>query len=713
MRILPMKTLTKKIKGGVNFILAAALALGLAAGVTTLLAVHLDNLFELDGNAVDDPAVLGDDWSSVLCTGSGTPAEPFDCIPPFTPPGPIGGNSGATTGLVIDPIGDDETTHFKGGDKDTQDIPDWDVVSQNDTPKDDIEHAYAAAYTAADGDLIIYAGDDRFATAGTASHGFWFFKNKITQNGSKFDGVHADGDILVTVEFQQGGTEAVINVFRWETQPVGNDPNLQLLFSGETNVTPGVPFCNPQQGSPGDPDFIPADVVCGVTNAGTVASPWDYVSSSAGAGVTDEDFPPQSFFELGINITELTGGTCFASFLASSRSSASEQATIKDFVLSGFPLCGVEVTKTCVPPATVVEENKLRTTFHVDITSVGSGTIHNVKLAEMALGTGEECRITAVGTPPGAVSAIDPASLPVDFVGTTPVEVYTSLAGNTTATVTVECDTINRNPFDDHVDVTAGSSPGLSDLEDPDGSDTTNPNDCFIGAPNVIVEKCCQSVTIDPDNFTPEVCVAIKLTNNSVPAEALENITVVDNRDGVLVTVLSGGTLAASGEGASLILTDLCYTPTSADQTGDPVDPDDITFSDHIESVTGTGSATGEDFSITTVPPLPSATCPLCPPQPECGFTIPALSVQQTTSGVSASTEAAAPTHTLKVENGRGSGRYEAGKSVKVTADPPPPGKKFAGWSGDIQILANPFLSTTSATAVSKDVKIKANYADK
>ena len=634
-----MKTLTKKIKGGVNFILAAALALGLAAGVATVLAVHLDNLFELDGNAVDDPAVLGDDWSSVLCTGSGTPQEPFDCIPPFTPPGPIGGNSGATTGLVPDPIGDDETTHFKGGDKDTQDIPEWDVVSQNDTPKDDIEHAYAASYTAPNGDLIIYAGDDRFATAGSASHGFWFFQNKITQNGSKFDGVHADGDIFVAVEFkgQPGGQQpdqVVANVFRWETQPVGNDPNLQLIFSGETNVTPGVPFCNEAQGSPGDPDFIPADVVCGITNAGTVASPWDYVSSSAGAGVMDEDFPPQSFFELGINITELTGGTCFASFLASSRSSASETATIKDFVLSGFPLCGVEVTKTCVPPATVVDGNKLRTTFNVPITSVGSGTLHNVTLAEvpqpplnMPPITGEECRITVVGeaTPPG-VAVKAPLSLPFTFNGTEPVKVYTSLAG--TATVTVECDTIGRNPFDDNVEVAAFSSPNPPPELPPDLSDssegTTNPQACFIGAPNVIVEKCCQSVTIDPDNFTPEVCVAIKLTNNSDPAEALENITVVDNRDGVLVTVLSGGTLDDSGPGASLILTDLCYTPTSADQTGDPVDPDDIRFSDHIESVTGTGSATGENFSITTVPPLPSVSCHLCPPQPECLFTIPA-----------------------------------------------------------------------------------------
>jgi hypothetical protein len=84
------------------------------------------------------------------------------------------------------------------------------------------------------------------------------------------------------------------------------------------------------------------------------------------------------------------------------------------------------------------------------------------------------------------------------------------------------------------------------------------------------------------------------------------------------------------------------------------------------------------------------------------------LSIDET-----ARTEAAAPgTHSLKVNNGRGSGRHVAGKVVTVTADAPPAGQEFAGWSGDIQILANPFLSTTTATMPSIDVTVSATYAD-
>ena len=73
--------------------------------------------------------------------------------------------------------------------------------------------------------------------------------------------------------------------------------------------------------------------------------------------------------------------------------------------------------------------------------------------------------------------------------------------------------------------------------------------------------------------------------------------------------------------------------------------------------------------------------------------------------------EAPAPgTHTLKVNKGGGSGRHISGTVVKVTADEPPAGKKFARWSGDTEILANPFVSTTTATMPSIDVTITATY---
>jgi hypothetical protein len=74
--------------------------------------------------------------------------------------------------------------------------------------------------------------------------------------------------------------------------------------------------------------------------------------------------------------------------------------------------------------------------------------------------------------------------------------------------------------------------------------------------------------------------------------------------------------------------------------------------------------------------------------------------------------DTAAGSPTLTVNDGSGSGPHEVGATVTVTADPPAPGKEFAGWSGDTQILANPSEETTTATMPSIDVTITATYAD-
>ena len=64
----------------------------------------------------------------------------------------------------------------------------------------------------------------------------------------------------------------------------------------------------------------------------------------------------------------------------------------------------------------------------------------------------------------------------------------------------------------------------------------------------------------------------------------------------------------------------------------------------------------------------------------------------------------------LKVENGTGNGSYAPGTMVTVSAEPAPGGNLlgFAGWTGDIAILANPTIATTTATIASIDVSIAA-----
>ena len=68
--------------------------------------------------------------------------------------------------------------------------------------------------------------------------------------------------------------------------------------------------------------------------------------------------------------------------------------------------------------------------------------------------------------------------------------------------------------------------------------------------------------------------------------------------------------------------------------------------------------------------------------------------------------------YSLTVNNGSGTGNYLEGKLVKVTADPPPAGQEFASWTGDIAILSNPFLATTTAIIAAMDVNIAATYSN-
>ena len=63
----------------------------------------------------------------------------------------------------------------------------------------------------------------------------------------------------------------------------------------------------------------------------------------------------------------------------------------------------------------------------------------------------------------------------------------------------------------------------------------------------------------------------------------------------------------------------------------------------------------------------------------------------------------------LTVNNGTASGD-ETGTLVTVTAAAAPAGTHFVGWSGDVTILANPFIPTTTVTIPFMAVTITATY---
>jgi hypothetical protein len=89
-------------------------------------------------------------------------------------------------------------------------------VHENVNSKTDIANAYAAAYTAQDGDQVLYFALERNDNSGTGNVGFWFLQENANCVGNaNFTSKHADGDLFIVSEFSSGGTVSTIQVHRW------------------------------------------------------------------------------------------------------------------------------------------------------------------------------------------------------------------------------------------------------------------------------------------------------------------------------------------------------------------------------------------------------------------------------------------------------------------------------------------------------------------
>jgi hypothetical protein len=272
--------------------------------------------FELDGNALDDPAVAGDDWSNAVFGN--------------------GGSSFAHS-FVTDTVNSTSDDIFTGGgSKDNQGIQNgpWLFTDSKPQAKNDITHAYAAMYTdPSNGHVILYAGLDRFDNSGDATAGFWFFTNSIglstsnpTSSGSPFTGTHADGDILLVSDFTQGGSVSTIQVYRW----TGTDSGGSLV-----------------------PVTAPAGTTFAIVNGAAITVPWSFTDKSHNSGPAAGEF-----LEEGVDLTALGLGGCFSNFLAETRSSQSTTATLSDFVIGSFNTCRLDLPNTAtvqadgIPPIT-------------------------------------------------------------------------------------------------------------------------------------------------------------------------------------------------------------------------------------------------------------------------------------------------------------------------------------------------------------------------
>ena len=522
-----------------------------------------NGLFELDANPQDPtPAVAPDDWA--------------------TPPN--AGGALKFTGIVADPA---PQSIFDGGKKDIQNINQWSWKDGSVPDKDNLTNAYAAAYSD-NGDLLLYFGADRFANVGDAFMGFWFFKQKVVAKpDGSFSGLHTAGDTLVLVDYPQGANEVpYIAVVIWDTsctKAASNDPSpgqcaaTNLRLKSESSGATGA-IC----GSSG------ADLACAITNHADVDSPWAYTPKDGVANV----FPYESFFEGGINLTQLVGGNdnCFSSFMAETRSSSSFTASLKDFVLGDFELCGVSITKTCTSGAVNTTETGFVYEFNGVITNEGFGTIYDVTVTDdngTPGNTGDDFLVTLSSTsiPKGGTlnysgtfeSSLNPPTNGIK------VAASSTAGGNATITdeTTAVCPGVNREP---KIDVTKNCST------------------------KVLAENSQLVIKVE---YEGQVCNGTGGSSGLDPI-SLNNVFVQDDagtpsNTGDDPAPISIGSLApAACESYSG-----AYYPASANSQT----PAEISFSD---TVTASGVAS---LGFGSVEETATATCRLCPTCPDCPTT--------------------------------------------------------------------------------------------
>ena len=309
----------------------------IALAAVPALAVHDTGVFELDGNATNNPAVAGDDWDNVCHQVNSTAC-------------PTGSNT--TDSIARDWVAEpnlNSTIFTGGGSKDPQDISSWAWKDNAGglPDKDNLLHSFAARYRPSTGTYagqdVLFFGSDRFDNSGDAQQGFWFFQNSIALGsnsvggGTGFTGVHANGDLLVISDFSNGGSTSTITIYKWDSSCLSAANKPKPGQCGDANLRLLKTSTSANCGSAGAGDDF-----CGTVNGGTITMPWSFRDKS---GTPANQALNGEFFEGGVNLTALgLGDRCFASVASETRSSTSTTATLKDFVLGQFGKCVSSVT---------------------------------------------------------------------------------------------------------------------------------------------------------------------------------------------------------------------------------------------------------------------------------------------------------------------------------------------------------------------------------
>ncbi len=371
--------------------------------------------FELDGNIYHNSGAtsttLPEDWGG--CTGNvscTTGRGLFDSSGNTNPLPP----GGLDAHWVNDgPHKSTDNTTFTTGSKDILDISNagWQCVpSSNITPKDDILHTYSFAMVSQSpsttGDIMVYAGMERFANNGAGDIGLWLLQNgsvdcnATSGKTTSFMGAHQVNDTLIVAEFSTGGTVTTINTFRW----VGISKAFPLGVANVTNA------------GGGDCQTVGSGAnICARSNTGSILTlPW----SSQDKTSAPNTLATAEFFEVGIDLTGVLGqnAPCINRFIFDTRTSPSLTATLMDYAEGALATCPTATISTSVSPSPIPFGGSATDTATVTLSTAStvSGTVtFNVYGPFSSPPTSASCTSSSLVTPfsPNTVS-IGPGASP-------------------------------------------------------------------------------------------------------------------------------------------------------------------------------------------------------------------------------------------------------------------------------------------------------------
>ncbi|MCJ7759434.1 MAG: HYR domain-containing protein, partial [Gillisia sp.] len=255
--------------------------------------------FEIDANLQSNSPINTGDWvqgpgsgGHVLNNIDGTPVDP------------------ATTGFFRDEFNSASDNTFSQG-KAGDDPNSWKWTTSSASPsKGDINNAMYHIGKDALNNQWIFIASDRRTTTGTSYIDFEFFQNPLTTNSGGFTTAGPDGgrtvdDILLTMEYGNGGSAATVYFYLWEDTGGGN---YGWVFQPTTGIT-----------------------AFAQTNTGIIDVPFSAFGNTT--------YSPLQFVEGAINLTSVfgqTGDPCFGvnikTLLVKTKNSTAATASLNDFI---------------------------------------------------------------------------------------------------------------------------------------------------------------------------------------------------------------------------------------------------------------------------------------------------------------------------------------------------------------------------------------------